>query len=981
VARSRHDTPAPRRSGTAFEIEFEGERLRAADGETLAATLIANGRIAMCWDKRGEPRGPFCGMGVCHDCLVTVNGRLGERACLTQSEPGLVVKRQTAGRVRIAPKIRDLAALPEADLPERALDMLVVGAGPGGLTAALAARERGVEVVILDERPAPGGQYYKQPAVAARRADAQASEGRALIDRVIASGVAIESRTLVWGAARVGGGLEVMALRDGRSARIWRPRALIVATGAFERPSIVPGWTLPGVMTTGAAQTLTRSYRVTPGRRILVAGNGPLNFQVALELAELGSEVVVAEAAPPPWTRPAEAVRLSLADVRLAQQGLDLIARLKRAGGRVLWRHRLIAVEGEVHAERAILARSGADGMPGPGSKISLEIDAVLTGDGFRPADELPRWLGGRARANARSREPELERDHDGATSEADIFVVGEAGGFGGAHVARAQGELAGLAVARKLGRPAPEAIEAKRALASHHRFQKALWSLFAARPADLSALPASTILCRCEALSHHDLRTAVARHAIADIGNLKRLTRAGMGRCQGRYCGGALSEIFGLADGSASPWAPQMPLRPVPLAALALEKSEWRGHKRALLPPSEPEASEPLDVVEVDALIIGAGVVGLSTALFLARAGRSVLVVDHSWPNSGASGANAGSLHAQLLSFDFGAGAALRGGPAALTLPLQIESIRLWSELERELVGDFEIKITGGLMLAEDERDLAFLEAKTVVERAQGVEAHVIDRNALRDLEPALDERFVGAAFCPEEGKINPLVATQALWEAALAAGASIRPKTTVTAIERDAQGFRVVTRRGTAKARRVVNAAGGFASRIGAMLDLDVPVFGAPLQMIVTEAAEPVVKRLVAHARRHLTLKQAANGNFVIGGGWTAGLDPVRHHPRPSRASLEGNLWIAQHVLPALRKLRVLRSWGAINIDIDGAPILGQHPGVPGFFNAVSSNGYTLGPILGKTTAELILTGKANRDISAFGIERFADAARRTP
>jgi glycine/D-amino acid oxidase-like deaminating enzyme len=978
VASSRHDATAPRRSGTAFEIEFEGERLPAVEGETLAATLIANGRFAMCWDKRGEPRGPFCGMGVCHDCLVTVNGRLGERACLTKSEPGLVVERQATGRVRLAPEIRDLAVPPEADLPERALDMLVVGAGPGGLAAALAARAHGVEVVVLDERPAPGGQYYKQPAVAARRPDAQAREGRALIDRVISSGAAIESRTLVWGAARVGDGLEIMSLRDGRSARIWRPRALVVATGAFERPSIVPGWTLPGVMTTGAAQTLTRSYGVTPGRRILVAGNGPLNLQVAAELAELGSEVVVAEAAPPPWTRPADAVRLGLADVRLAQQGLGLIARLKRAGGRVLWRHRLIAVEGEGQAERAILVGLGADGTPGPGSKVALEIDAVLTGDGFRPADELPRLLGCRAHENAQTREPELERDDDGATSEADIFVVGEAGGFGGAHVARAQGELAGLAAARKLGRPAPEAIEARRALARRRRFQKALWSLFAARPADLSALPASTILCRCEALSLHDLRTAVARHAIADIGNLKRLTRAGMGRCQGRYCGGALAEIFGPAGGSASPWAPQMPLRPVPVAALAREKPEWRGHQRALLPPAEPEGGEPLDVAEVDALIIGAGVVGVSTALFLARGGQRVLVVDHSWPNSGASGANAGSLHAQLLSFDFGAG--LHGGPAARTLPLQIESIRLWSELERELAGDFEITITGGLMLAEDERDIAYLEAKTVVERAQGVETHVIGRNALRDLEPALDERFVGAAFCPLEGKINPLVATQALAQAALAAGASIRPKTAVTAIERDGRGFRVVTQRGTVKARRVVNAAGGFASRIGAMLDFDVPVFGAPLQMVVTEAAEPVLNRLVAHARRHLTLKQAANGNFVIGGGWTAGLDPVRHHPRPSRASLEGNLWIAQHVLPTLRKLRVLRSWGAINIDIDGAPILGQHPGVPGFFNAVSANGYTLGPILGKTTAELILTGKADRDISAFGIERFADAARRT-
>jgi glycine/D-amino acid oxidase-like deaminating enzyme len=957
-------TRARSRAGPAFEIEFEGERLMAAEGDTISATLIDNGRIVTSSDKRGSPRGPFCGMGVCHDCLVTVNGRMSERACLTKSEPGQVVRRQSTGRVPLSPQAQDLADPPKVELSARVVEMLVIGAGPGGLAAALAARERGIEVVVLDERPAPGGQYYKQPANAGRRGDFQAREGRALIDRVLAAGATIESRTLVWGAAREGAGLEVMTLRDG-SATLFRPRALVIGSGAFEQPSIVPGWTLPGVMTTGAGQTLARSHGVAPGRRILVAGNGPLNFQVAAELASLGSEVVVAEAAPPPWTRPAEAARLCLADFGLGARGLGLIARLKRAGARVLWRHRLIAVEGDGRAERAILAVPDGDG-----TKISLDVDAVLTGDGFRPADELPRLLGCQVGADGR-----LERRDDGATSQPDIFVVGEAGGFGGAQIALAQGELAGLAVARRLGRAAPEAIEAKHALAHHRTFQKALWSLFAARPTDPRALPPETIVCRCEALSLGDLQDAVSRHAIRDMGNLKRLTRAGMGRCQGRYCGGALSEIFGFAE--SSPWAPQMPLRPVPLAALAVEKPEWRGHKRALLPPAAPERAEPLDIAEADVLIIGAGVVGLSTALFLARAGRRALVVDHRWPNSGASGANAGSLHAQLLSFDFGPG----GGLAARTLPLQIESIQLWSELERELGADFEIRITGGLMLAEDDRDLAFLEAKTAVEREQGVEAHVIGRKALRDLEPELDERFVGAAFCPAEGKINPLVATQALMEAAIAAGATLRPNTTVTAIEREGQGFRVITPRGTVRARRVVNAAGGFASRIGAMLDLNVPVFGAPLQMVVTEAAEPILSRLVAHARRHLTLKQAANGNFVIGGGWTAGLDPVRQHPRPSRASLEGNLWVAQHVLPALRKLRVLRSWGAINIDIDGAPIIGEHPAATGFFNAVTSNGYTLGPIMGKTTAELILTGKANRDISAFGVERFAASARGNP
>ena len=155
--------------------------------------------------------------------------------------------------------------------------------------------------------------------------------------------------------------------------------------------------------------------------------------------------------------------------------------------------------------------------------------------------------------------------------------------------------------------------------------------------------------------------------------------------------------------------------------------------------------------------------------------------------------------------------------------------------------------------------------------------------------------------------------------------------------------------------------------------MLGVNVPVFGAPLQMVVTEAVEPLISRLIAHAGRHLTLKQAANGNFIIGGGWTASLDPVRQHPRPLIDSIEGNLWAAQHVVPSLRRLHVLRTWAAMNVNIDGAPILGEHPAVPGFFNCVTSNGYTLGPIMGQLTAALAAGDDPGRDISGFSIARF--------
>jgi glycine/D-amino acid oxidase-like deaminating enzyme len=962
-----------------LQIDFEGEPLSTAPGETVAATLFAHGRLALSTDKAGDRRGIYCGMGVCHDCIVTIDGRAGQRACLVKATAGMRVKRQIAGAVALT-AIADLAVPTRGDPAERSTDVLVVGAGPGGLAAALTARRAGAEVFVLDERPAPGGQFYKQPAgldpSLGRRPDRQARDGRALIELVTAAGASIEQETLVWGAARDSHSrIEIMTRADNRVALI-RPRMLVIATGAYERPIVVPGWTLPGVMTTGAAQTLIRSYNVPPGKRIVIAGNGPLNFQVASELLAPDREITVIEAAGAPWARPVDGAALFAADPRLAVLGAAAIVRLKLGRAAIHWRSRLVAIEGEGRAQRAIIAPLAESGDVVHQRSFSVAVDAVLTGDGFWPANELARLLGCRHRSAAMDNlSLEVERGPDGATSLEDVFVVGEAGAFGGAHIALAQGELAGIEIARRLGHRSRDTSSASRRLAHHHRFQKALWRSFAAPPAGLALARDDTLICRCESVALGALRIAIDQHAVEDVATLKRLTRAGMGRCQGRYCGPHLRELLkqNLKPGECEWFAPQMPLRPIPLAALAIERPEWGGHRRALLPPLSPSRASPLGVCDADAIVIGAGIVGLSTALFLARAGRSVIVLDSARPNAGASGANAGSLHAQLLSFDFASEAPDGASLAAKTLPLQAESIRLWRRLERELGADFEFKIAGGLMLAETERDLAFLTEKSRIERSQGIECEIVGAADLRKLEPALNDVFIGAAYCPQEGKINPLIATQVLLDAAIAAGAIVYSGAAVTGIRIDQPGFLIETARGPATAARVVNAAGAFASQIGAMVGVNVPVFGAPLQMIVTEAAEPTISRLIAHADRHLTLKQAANGNFIIGGGWSADLDPVHRRPRPMRSSLEGNLWVAQHVLPALRKLHVIRSWAAMNIDIDGAPILGEHPAVPGFFNAVTSNGYTLGPLMGLTTAELVVTGRAERDIASFRIDRF--------
>jgi glycine/D-amino acid oxidase-like deaminating enzyme len=149
--------------------------------------------------------------------------------------------------------------------------------------------------------------------------------------------------------------------------------------------------------------------------------------------------------------------------------------------------------------------------------------------------------------------------------------------------------------------------------------------------------------------------------------------------------------------------------------------------------------------------------------------------------------------------------------------------------------------------------------------------------------------------------------------------------------------------------------------------------PVHSAPLQMIVTETAPVLVKQLVAHADRHLSLKQAATGGLIIGGGWTASYDDKRRFNTTLRQSVEGNLWVAQRVLPQMQGLRVLRTWAAMNINIDGAPILGEAPNVKGFYNAVTSNGYTLSPVVARMTVDLLQGRPTLFDPLPYSLNRF--------
>ena len=185
-----------------------------------------------------------------------------------------------------------------------------------------------------------------------------------------------------------------------------------------------------------------------------------------------------------------------------------------------------------------------------------------------------------------------------------------------------------------------------------------------------------------------------------------------------------------------------------------------------------------------------------------------------------------------------------------------------------------------------------------------------------------------------------------------------------------REAGGFRVTTAGGPIRAGRVVNCAGAFAGRIGAMLGVRLPVVGSVQQVIATEGAVPTMRHLVAHAGRHLSLKQGDGGHVLVGGGWPGTLD-AKGAPRNLRRSIEGNLWVAGRVLPALAGMQAIRAWTGLAVEVDRAPLLGETPGVPGLFHAVTSNGYTLAPVAGRMTADAVLGRE--RVAAEFTLARF--------
>lgn len=465
-------------------------------------------------------------------------------------------------------------------------DLAVVGAGPAGMAAALTAADHGLKVVVVDEQQRAGGQIFRQPPEEFTGSVLRPTAGYGWATGLIRRFEADERLTTEFGWSAIGvlyddalpGGLCLAVNHPQDGTRVIGARRLLIATGAYDLPVAFPGWTLPGVMTAGAVQTLVKAQKIAPVGDVVLAGAHPLLLLVADLLVREGvrvSEVAFAQNIPKPADL-LHALGAVPGHVRMLAETGGILARLVRNGVRVSSRTVVTAARGEEHVARVELARVDRRWKV-TGTPRAVDASHLVLGYGFSASTELARQIGCDLVYDSPKGGWVVSHDDRLRTSVPGVFVAGEPTGVAGADQSRAEGELAALAIAADLGRDvsATALAEAERGIRAATRFSTVVQRMFEpAREALGDLAGRDTTVCRCETVTRGTLDDFLeASPFVSDVNAVKLSCRTGMGPCQGRYCEGSVGTILASAReqpiGLGGRFSAHLPIKPVPVGDL----------------------------------------------------------------------------------------------------------------------------------------------------------------------------------------------------------------------------------------------------------------------------------------------------------------------------------------------------------------------------------------------------------------------------
>lgn len=457
-----------------------------------------------------------------------------------------------------------LVPVKAAEAPRR-FDLAIVGAGPAGMAAAISAREYGLSVLVVDENPAPGGQVFRaaelagaDPALARDMAP-----GLDLIAQFRALDITYRPGATLWMLDPDTGTLSVSC--QGESTDFVAERILL-ATGAQERPVPIPGWTLPGVMSAGAAQIALKTAGIIPAGRVVLAGQGPLMWLLAIQLIRAGVLPVLVETRTQPILRTALEQGGIFSGFAQLAKGIGLILKARQSGMRVITGAKHLRAEGSARVQ-ALRFEGGLE-----------PCDTLLLHEGVMPSTHISMAIGLEHGWDARQLCWRPKLDVCGASSHARIAVVGDGAVIGGWEAAVATGQLAGLDAAFRLGRLSRadrdfRAEACADALLQARALRPFLDALYAPSQEILAPPEESTIICRCEEVTAGSLRWAAAIGATGP-NQAKAYLRCGMGPCQGRLCGptvaAVIAETRGVPVEEVGHFRPRAPYKPITVNELA---------------------------------------------------------------------------------------------------------------------------------------------------------------------------------------------------------------------------------------------------------------------------------------------------------------------------------------------------------------------------------------------------------------------------